>query len=275
MDATPDAAARRFAPITGRDRWCVPAAIAALTGVSTDVIRVMVVALGWASRDPWTGVISEDTKIVLDTLGVTGTTRDYWSDSMGRPMSNPTLNQWAAGRRGTYLVSAGSHMILFRDGYIVDNGAYSSLSGMPAEYIHTGKRARVHWTMEIDNQQAKVPTWAITAGAALREKRMIEGRDAKIEQSTIQRIRFDSLREEHLRKEETEKQQARKTTKTCSRCGCETNPLRTAKKLCTRCWHKARRAGEFGGKRCKVDGCDAIAEWKGCCRNHGRKHGND
>ena len=142
---------KRFAKINGRDRWCVPAAISALTGWSTDVIRALIVGISWASRDPWTGVNSTDTREALAILGITGPIEDYWDQSRGYTSANPTLNQWATGRSGTYLISAGAHMLLFRDGYLVDNGSYATKQGVHYTELHHGKRARMHWSMELDD----------------------------------------------------------------------------------------------------------------------------
>ena len=273
----------RFAAITGRDRWCVPAALAALTGWSTDVFRAMVVGDGYASRDQWRGVNWKDIEGILDTLGITGVIREHWRDRFGKP----TLNQWFRSHAsGTYLVDAGCHMILIRDGYVVDNGTYASKQGVPFEELHKGKRARMRWSMQLDDEapherqeQYKPPAWALVAGKELAEAR-IRNRDATISPARIDAIRYEERQkeaaakrqaEERNRKQQEERNRKERNGKTCSRCEAKA----TRKGMCTSCWRKAFRNWEFGGTECKVEGCDRIAEAKGCCRNHWRKHGND
>ena len=298
----------RFAAIHGRDIWCVPTALAALTGWSKELLRCLLIGCDMFRRNgPWAGVHTNVTVRALNELGISGRQHDYYDSIHGK---RPTLNQWAAGHQnGYWLVAAGCHMVLIRDGYVVDNGTYATKEGVHYTELHAGKRSRMDWAMELDNvdwhkrqDDHQPPSWALVAGKELQDARIANGNEARIPASrirqmrqtheTLERIQAAERQREHEAKLEAERQakleadrkaaeerkrraeefRRQQNEKTCSRCH---DAKATRKGMCTSCWRKAFRNWEFGGKACKVDGCPNVAEAKGCCRNHWRKHAND
>ena len=288
----------RFARIFGRDRWCVPAAIAAITGWSTDTIRALIVGISYDSNGPWVGVSCGDAYAALKELRISGSTRYYTSTyHYGRKVTQPpTLNQWIKDHpTGYYMVAAGRHMVVVRDGYVYDNGSWTAdqnrwnSPAVPTHYtmLDRGKRSRMTWSMELEDidfherqDEYQPPSWAIDAGKRLHDRRIASGRDAKIPVSYMRNLKKaceDALRREadaaakkaaEVKRKIDELRRKNAVLKTCGRCGCQTKTLR--RKLCSPCYKTALRNWEFGGTECSVDGCTNVAEAKGFCRNHWR-----
>ena len=212
--------ANRFGRIMGRDIWCVPAALAALTGWSTDLLRCLIVGLSWRTSC-WAGVTTNDTTLALRELGIDGRPHTYHDSAYGK---RPTLNQWAAAHQnGYFMVAAGCHMILIRDGVVVDNGTYASKEGVHYTELHHGKRARMDWSMEFDNvdwherqDDHQPPSWAVCASKELQDARIANGNEARIpvarikdmkdRHETLARIQAAERQREHEAKLEAERQ---------------------------------------------------------------------
>lgn len=296
-----------FARIIGRDTWCVPAAIAAVTGWSTDLIRCLIIGIEQAHSPSWTGVTCHTAALVLKALGIEGAVK-YVAPKFEHGVQvqdRPTLTQWCREhQQGYFLVAAGGHMITVRNGMVIDNGSWTLERGMhwdraggiPVHYtdLPQGKRARVTFTVQIPDEDwherqddIQPPRWAIAASKELQDQRIEHGSRATISAGWIQRLKeLDERRIEDERKLAAAAARKRAddlrreiegacapapapAVKICSRCNCGTKTLR--RDLCLRCYHTAKRNWEFGGVECCVDDCSAIAEAKGFCRNHWKR----
>ena len=153
---------RRFAAITGYDRWCVPSALSAVTGWSTDVIRCLILGTSpytTPSRPKsgsWEGVYQSETLQTLHAMGLETQTkgfgRGYGKSVYSRHDERPTLAQWCREHpTGQFLISAGHHMMAYRDGVVIDNGSWASRDGVHWTGMQKGKRARMTQAVELDN----------------------------------------------------------------------------------------------------------------------------
>ena len=259
-----------FHRIHGADSWCVPSALSALTGLSTDTFRVMQLGIEGRGRGMWQGIRSATTEKMLKSMGIDfERTKITASGAQGRTAmarsrrygtsAAMTFNQWCAGRKGYYIVAAGHHMLLFRDGMVVDNGYAAEKK--PIHYTQVrAKRARMNYALKVENKDwhesgVAAPSWAVEAAAKLFEARVLNGKSAKIKVAEILKIK----REHEARPKVAPKPVPGKPR--CSRCEKDAK----CRGLCSGCYKKARRAGEFGGKVCSEDGCNRIAEVKGLC----------
>lgn len=289
--------------IHGHDTWCVPSAFSILTGLSTDTIRCLSVGLEGETKAHWSGVLSEVSIRMLKTLGIdykqrrwsrwgiededgnyTRTTKPQLTRTGRWTDYRPTLNQWASkAGKGLYLIAAGGHMMLYHDGRIYDNGSWASRTGV--HWFNARKlRAKMHYAWRIDESSVtgetiEAPEWAKVASshlAATREKarspyakiseRLILGLKARDEAGKLKpapKVVPTPKPVKKVARKASPKPTPKPATKTCARCPKTVK----ARGLCGGCYRKAQRAGEFGGKQCKTDGCTKIAECKGLCHN--------
>ena len=278
-----------FHKIHGFDTWCVPCAFSALLGVSTDIVRVFAIGTEGKLRGLWQGIRVDTTKQMLRELGVefkevkysrsgaqAGSRPHAYHRHYGTDM-RPTFNQWAGGRKGTrrgfFIVAAGHHMLLYRDGMVVDNGYGASRT--PIFYTQIkAKRARMNYTLEFDPEtwdpkKVQFPKWAITAATELVAARIDEGPRAKIQEAMILKVKRQEEREVIAPPKAAPVPNPSKPKGKCSRCE---KPSKT-KGLCGGCYSKAKRAGEFGHPKCAAPGCDKFAESKkgGLCHSCGHR----
>ena len=197
---------RLFHRIHGADHWCVPSALSALTGHATDIFRVLQLGIEGRGRGMWQGVRLPTTREMLDAIGIEFDEFNYdgrrKAPTLGRSFTpcsgTTTFNQWCQGRKGYWIVAAGRHMLLFRDGMVVDNGYAASRT--PIHYTQVrAKRARMNYALKIDNidwhdGRVEVPEWAAAAGARLLEERVLNGKSAKIKVAEILQASSGSTR---------------------------------------------------------------------------------
>ena len=222
-----------FQSITGHDTWCVPSALSALTGISTDVFRCLSLGIEGKARGHWTGVLTSVSHKMMVAMNIsfdktiynkysrieedgsiTGAKRKRngrWEDM------RPTLNQWitkavrADGtiglRQGVYLIAAGRHMMLYANGLIMDNGF--AAERRPQHHSKArNKRARMNYCYRLDEEQdftkVKVPAWALHAGSILEDERDRRGSHKTINESAILNLKARYEAEEARKEREEE-----------------------------------------------------------------------
>ena len=110
-----------FAHPHGWDPWCVPFALSAITGYSTDAIRILALHREHLTTDmpEWEGMDGEDIMRVLRLLRI----HSQWVPSTE---DEPTLDKWADGHTGLSICivksDQGSHAAAVRDEFLMDNG---------------------------------------------------------------------------------------------------------------------------------------------------------
>ena len=195
MTITQEAKASMFARIEGRDSWCVPTGLSALTGHSTEVIRALV--LGHSMCKQWEGVTFYPIREAIRSLGIRiGTVRDYRSQMQAdRPVFGSWMQQSGCSRNGLYVLSAGSHLMIYRDSYVVDNGFYAAKRPMSAYYMRAGLKAPMDWTIKLENRHYHLemdwhqpPEWAEDLATALTAARVLNGTNARIPESEAKRL---------------------------------------------------------------------------------------
>ena len=203
-----------FQRITGHDTWCVPSALSALTGISTDVFRCLSLGIEGKARGHWTGVLTSVSHKMMVAMNISFDKTIYNKYSRieedgsitgakrkrnGRLEDlRPTLNQWitkavrADGtiglRQGVYLIAAGRHMMLYANGLIMDNGF--AAERRPQHHSKArNKRARMNYCYRLDEEQdftkVQVPKWAQDAGSLLRQERDRRGSHKTIDECII------------------------------------------------------------------------------------------
>ena len=155
----PATQAPAFGAIRGYDTWCVPSALAALTGLSTDLIRVLSIGISAESEANWNGVPTDTFVPMLASLGIRSAWQDVDALRNSRGM-RPTVWRWASTggsrpglmRQGLYVVICDNHAILFRDGYVLDNGFLLAREAKHFSQYQQLKKARIEHILAIPDQ---------------------------------------------------------------------------------------------------------------------------
>ena len=194
-----NAARRMFGKIVGHDVWCVPAVLAGITGLHLEVIRAML--LIFSDCAAWEGANALAIRQTFEALSIRYRYLDeFWTYNSHE---RPTLWQWLKRkpeRTGLYVIAASEHLMLFRDGFLLDNGVYASKEGIRWTELGKGKRIRINWIMEIPNlpyheaqERYAPPAWARLIGTELAQHRKRNWPTSKLANAYVRQLRTYTL----------------------------------------------------------------------------------
>ena len=106
--------------ITGRNRWCGPAAVAAITGETTDAAAAIILAA--TGRRAITSTAAVHLRAALRPSGLTISLAESYLAAA--PRQRPTLAAWMRGARNpdaTFLVAASHHWLVVRGSSVADS----------------------------------------------------------------------------------------------------------------------------------------------------------